>query len=86
MMGAYLIPVEPEAAKTAQHSGLQKGYPASMQLHDDCEGAVGRQDDVIDHGRVVANPDIVGSVDWSWTMIPDDPSPRRYKHAALELD
>ena len=46
-----------------------------MKLHDDCEGAVGRQDDVINHGRVVANPDIVGSVDWSWAMISDNPSP-----------
>ena len=36
----YLISVEPEAAETAQHPCLQKGYPASVKLHDDCKGAV----------------------------------------------
>ena len=35
-----LIPVEPKAAQTAEHSGLDEGYPASVKLHDDCKGAV----------------------------------------------
>lgn len=71
----HLVPVEPEATETAQHSSLQKGYPASMKLHDDCKGAVGCQDDVINHGCVVADPDIVGSVDGSGAMVPNNPRP-----------
>lgn len=46
---AYLISVEPQASQAAEHPGLEEGYPASMKLHDDCEGAVGGQDDVVNH-------------------------------------
>lgn len=80
-----LISVEPKAAQTAEHSGLNERYPASMKLHDDCEGAVRCQDDVVNHGGVVADPHIVGPVDWPWTMIPNNTCPGGHKHAALEL-
>lgn len=84
--GRYLIPVEPQAAKATQYPSLQKGYPAGVQLHDDCKGAVGCQDDVVNHGGVVANPDIVGPVDWSGAMVANHTGPGSHKHAALKLD
>ncbi len=56
-----------------------------MKLHDDCEGAVRCQDDVVNHGGVVADPHIVGPVDRPWTMVPYNTGPGGYKHAALEL-
>ena len=83
--GPHLIPVEPEAAEAAEHSRLQEGNPASMQLHDDCKGAVGGQNDVVDHRGVVADPHIVGPVDWAGAMVPHDAGPGRHKHSALKL-
>lgn len=81
----HLIPVEPEASQTAEHPGLYEGYPAGMKLHDNSKGAVGGQDDVVDHGGVIADPNIVGSIDWPGSVVPHNTSPRSYKHAALEL-
>ncbi len=84
-LGHHLVPVEPQAAQTAKHPGLNESYPASMQLHDDCKGAVGRQDDVVDHGGVVADPDVVGAVDGAGAVVSHHPCPRCHKHATLEL-
>ena len=67
---AHLCAVEPEAAQAVEDLGLQEADPARVQLHDDGKGGVGREDDVVDHGRVVAHPDMVGPVDWTWPVIP----------------
>ena len=67
---AHLSTVEPEAAQAVEDLGLQEANPARVQLHDDGEGGVGREDDVVDHGRVIADPHMVGPVDWTWPMIP----------------
>ena len=69
MAAAHLRAVEPEAAQAVQDFRLQEADPAGVQLHDDGEGGVGREDDVIDHGRVVAHPDVVGPVDWARPMV-----------------
>ena len=70
---SHLIAVEPEAAEGPQDAGLQELDPASMQLHDDGEGAVGSEDDVVDHARVVADPDMVGPGVRPRPMIPHHP-------------
>ena len=33
-----------------------EAHPSRVQLHDDGEGAVGGEDDVVDHACVVADP------------------------------
>ena len=70
MAAAHLCAVKPQAAQAVEDLGLQEADPARVQLHDDGEGGVGREDDVVDHGCVVADPDVIGSVDWPWPMIP----------------
>ena len=67
---AHLGAVEPEAAQAVEHFGLQEADPARVQLHDDREGGVGGEDDVVDHGGVVGHPDVVGPVHRPRPMIP----------------
>ena len=70
---AHLIAIEPEAAKGPQDARLQELDPARVQLHDDCKGAVGRQDDVVNHACVVADPDMVWPGVRPRPMIPHHP-------------
>ena len=66
--------VEPEAAEAVEDLGLHEADPARVQLHDDCEGRVGGQDDVVDHGRVVAHPHVVGPRHRPGPVIPAPPA------------
>ena len=70
MPGVHLCAVEPKAAQAVEDFGLQEADPARVQVHDDGKWGVGREDDVVDHGRVVAHPDVVGPVDWTRPVIP----------------
>ena len=83
--GARLGAVEPEAAEAVEDLGLQEADPAGVQLHDDGEGRVGAQDDVVDHGRVVAHPHVVGAVDRARPVVAHHSCPGCHKHLALEL-
>lgn len=57
---AHLCPIEPEAAEAVEHARLHEPHPARVHLHDDCKGAVGAEDDVVNHGRMVGHPHAVG--------------------------
>ena len=83
--GARLSAVEPEASKAVEDLRLQEADPAGMQLHDHREWRVGAEDDVVDHGRVVAHPHVVRPVHRPWPVVAHHPRPGRHKHLALEL-
>ena len=70
-------PVEPQAAERVEHLRLQEPDPAAVELHDDGEGRVGRQDDVIDHRRVVGDPDAPGAGRRPRAVEADDAGPGR---------
>jgi hypothetical protein len=45
-------------------------YPAGVELHDDGKGRVGCEDDVVDHGGVVAHPHRILASRRPWPMVP----------------
>ena len=80
----HLVAVEPQAAQAVEDLRLQEAHPAGVQLHDHAEGGVGRQDDVIDHAGVVADPDVIGPVHGAGPVVADDACPAGHKYLALE--
>jgi hypothetical protein len=83
---SHLSAVEPQAAQAVENLRLQEAHPAGVKLHDHGKGAVRTQDDVIDHGGVVAHPHVVRSGNRLWAMIADNGCPRCGEAHAHELD